>query len=102
MKTQTVLGKRIKDRNFAAAYTNIAQGRKSGISHLCADNQASFLPHIYMNEKDIVSFDVADYLGLSSHPALRAGAHKAIDDFGIQLASSRVYLSSPLYQKLEN
>lgn len=55
-----------------------------------------------LNGKSLVSFGSASYLGLELDPRLKQGAIDAIHRYGTQFASSRAYVSAPLYQELEH
>jgi 7-keto-8-aminopelargonate synthetase-like enzyme len=58
--------------------------------------------HITIDGRRMVNFGSCSYLGLETHPALKAGVRDALDRFGTQFSSSRGYLSSPLYREAEN
>jgi len=47
------------------------------------------------------NFGSCSYMALEAHPALRAGAAAALDEYGTQFHFSRAYVESPLYQELE-
>jgi len=52
--------------------------------------------------KKVVAFASNDYLGLSSHPAVRAAAHEAIERFGTGAGASRLVTGTrPLHVELE-
>lgn len=57
--------------------------------------------HVLVEGRSLLNFGSCSYLGLDAHPALREGAHRAIDDYGTQFSFSRAYLESPLYSELE-
>lgn len=51
---------------------------------------------------EVVQFASNDYLGLSQHPALRAAAHRAIDEYGTGAGASRLIVGSrPVHDRLE-
>lgn len=45
---------------------------------------------IYLNAKEYFDFSSNDYLGLASHPKLKEGAKKAIEELGIGASASRL------------
>ncbi len=50
----------------------------------------------------VVSFASNDYLGLTQHPAVRAAARAAIDDYGTGAGSARLIVGSrPVHSRLE-
>jgi 8-amino-7-oxononanoate synthase len=50
----------------------------------------------------LVSFSCNDYLGLTGHPALRAAAAAAIENYGLGAGASRLVTGNhPLYEELE-
>jgi 8-amino-7-oxononanoate synthase len=52
---------------------------------------------------DVVSFASNDYLGLSTHPAVRAAAHDAIERWGTGAGASRLVTGSrPVHAELEH
>ena len=52
--------------------------------------------------RDMLAFSSNDYLGLSSHPRVRAAAHAAIDQFGCSATSSRLIIGTrSLHEDLE-
>lgn len=56
---------------------------------------------VTLHGRPMLSFSSCSYLGLELHPAVRAGAHDAIDRYGTQFSCSRGYLSAPIYTELE-
>lgn len=91
----------------------ISRGRKvSTVNRFVQDLQHA---GIIMNQADsgdgaewtvdgrsLKNFGSCSYLGLERHPALEAGAHAALKEFGTQFSISRAYLQSPLYAALES
>ena len=59
-------------------------------------------PAFRLDGRDLVSFASNDYLGLTQHPAVRAAAHRAIDDGGTGAGSARLIVGGrPLHDELE-
>src|SRR5882757_5405480 len=53
--------------------------------------------------RTLVSFCANDYLGLAQHPALKAAAKRAVDDYGAGAGASRLVTGNhPLYGALES
>jgi 7-keto-8-aminopelargonate synthetase-like enzyme len=48
-----------------------------------------------------LNFGSCSYMALEACAELRAGAHRAIDEYGTQFSFSRAYLQCPLYLELE-
>ncbi len=81
--------------------TEIAhKGQEAGIIHLNA--QAVSANSFRSKSKTYTNFGSCSYLGLEFDERVRAGALKAISDFGTQFSSSRAYVSCGLYEQLEN
>jgi 8-amino-7-oxononanoate synthase len=59
-------------------------------------------PSGILDGRSVVSFASNDYLGLSTHPAVRAAAHEAIDRWGTGSTASRLIVGSrPCHDELE-
>jgi 8-amino-7-oxononanoate synthase len=59
-------------------------------------------PHGTLEGSDVVSFASNDYLGLSSHPTVRAAAHDALERWGAGAGASRLVTGSrPVHAELE-
>jgi 7-keto-8-aminopelargonate synthetase-like enzyme len=56
---------------------------------------------IRVDGRDLVSFASCSYLGLEMDPRVKQGAIDAIERFGTQFSSSRIYVSAPPYAELE-
>lgn len=54
-------------------------------------------------EREYISFSCNDYLGLSQHPAVKAAAIRAIEEYGAGAGASRLVTGNcPLYAELES
>jgi 8-amino-7-oxononanoate synthase len=59
-------------------------------------------PSFGLGERDVVSFASNDYLGLASHPAVRAAAVEAIERWGTGAGASRLVVGGrPVHDELE-
>jgi 7-keto-8-aminopelargonate synthetase-like enzyme len=81
--------------------TNLALLRKRGLAHLTAEDERRDGRTLTLGASRLVNFGSCSYLGLEMHPRLREAAHDALDRYGTQFSSSRAYVSTPLYAKLE-
>lgn len=57
--------------------------------------------HVSVGGRAMLNFGSCSYLGLETHPALKAGVEDAVRRFGTQFSSSRAYISHGLYGPLE-
>ncbi|MEP7264193.1 MAG: aminotransferase class I/II-fold pyridoxal phosphate-dependent enzyme [Bacteroidota bacterium] len=77
-------------------------GRKLGILlQTIEDNQLDG-KYIKVEGKRMINFGSCSYLGLELDQRLIAGTIDAVTRYGTVFSSSRAYLSSPLYDELEN
>ena len=74
---------------------------RNGLVHNFTSDETLSGSQITVNEKELINFGSCSYLGLEYHPALKAGAMQALEQYGTQFSSSRAYLSLGLYQELE-
>ncbi len=72
-----------------------------GIAHIGIDNQTLNGRLLEIEGKECLNFASYSYLGLELHPDLKEGAIQATQKYGTQFPSSRIYLSLPLYNELE-
>jgi len=66
--------------------TNIREGGLYKEERVLESPQAAA---ITVNGHEVINFCANNYLGLSSHPAVIAAAHKALDEWGYGLSSVR-------------
>ena len=60
-------------------------------------------PAFRLDGRAVVSFASNDYLGLTQHPAVRAAAHRAIDDAGTGAGSARLIVGGrSVHEELEH
>lgn len=59
-------------------------------------------PEITINGRKILNFSANNYLGLATHPKLKAAAKKAIDDYGVGAGAVRTIIGTmDIHQELE-
>lgn len=76
-------------------------GKKLGIILQTVEDQQLDGRHVTIGGRRLKNFGSCSYLGLDLDQRLMAGAIDAISRYGVQFSSSRSYLSSPLYGRLE-
>ena len=75
-----------------------AAGRRRTVRDFDARGPAGLLP----DGREIISFASNDYLGLTAHPAVIAGARAALDRWGAGAGSARLIVGSrPVHSELE-
>jgi 7-keto-8-aminopelargonate synthetase-like enzyme len=79
----------------------ISDGVRRGLVHNVAEDERLDGRTITVGGVAMVNFGSCSYLGLETHPALRAGVIDAVERFGTQFSSSRAFLSSPAYPAVE-
>jgi 7-keto-8-aminopelargonate synthetase-like enzyme len=84
-----------------AVYESIRDGARRGLSHNRAQDDRLDGRIVTIDGQRLLHFGSCSYLGLETHPALKAGVVDAVDRYGTQFASSRAYLSAPGYAEAE-
>jgi len=79
----------------------VSDGVRRGLLHNVVEDASLDGRHVTIDGRRMVNFGSCSYLGLEMHPALKAGVHDAVDRFGTQFSSSRVYAAAPLYREVE-
>src|SRR5215213_451579 len=79
----------------------ISDGVRRGLLHNHVEDDVLDGRHVTIDGRRMVNFGSCSYLGLETHPVLKAAVHDAVDRFGTQFSSSRVYASAPLYREAE-
>src|SRR3954470_64989 len=79
----------------------LSDGVRRGMLQNNAEDEWLDGRHITLHGRRMINFGSCSYLGLETHPALKAGVRRAVDRFGTQFSSSRGYTSSPLYLEAE-
>ncbi len=77
-------------------------GRNLGILFQTFEDTELDGKHVTINGKRMVNFGSCSYLGLEMDRRLIAGTIYAVTRYGTNFSSSRAYLSTPLYEELEN
>jgi len=91
-----------KQQNFYDTVNQvISYGRQKNILHLYTSTLPFNGSELIINNKPVLNFGSCSYLGLEFHPAVKAGAIKAIENYGTQFSESRAYVSLGLYEELE-
>ena len=76
--------------------------RRHGLSHRIAEDARLDGRLVTLDGRSLVNFGNCSYLGLETDVRLKQGACDAVLRYGVQFASSRTYLSAPLYSEFEN
>src|SRR3954466_2137052 len=79
----------------------VSDGVRRGLLHNIVEDQVLDGRCVTTDGRALVNFGSCSYLGLETHPRLRAAVHEAVDRYGTQFSSSRVYASAPLYRDAE-
>ena len=79
----------------------LSDGVRRGMLHNHVENTPLDGRLITIDGRRLVNFGSCSYLGLETHPRLKAAVHAAVDRFGTQFSSSRGYASAPLYREAE-
>jgi 7-keto-8-aminopelargonate synthetase-like enzyme len=85
-----------------ATETTIELTREAGLVHQELSDIELGGREITLSEGRAVHFGNCSYLGLETDARLKAGAHDAIDRYGVVFSSSRTYVRLPLYDELES
>jgi 7-keto-8-aminopelargonate synthetase-like enzyme len=79
----------------------ITDGVRRGMLHNLAEDERLDGRTITVHGRPLVNFGSCSYLGLETHPAMRAGVVDAVERYGTQFSSSRAFLSAPAYGAAE-
>jgi 7-keto-8-aminopelargonate synthetase-like enzyme len=79
----------------------VTAGVRRGLLHNVAQDERLDGRSVTVDGRRLVNFGSCSYLGLETHPALKAGVIDATERFGTQFSSSRAYLSAPPYAAAE-
>ena len=79
----------------------ITDGARRGLLQNIAQDEYLDGRQITVQGRSLVNFGSCSYLGLETHPAMRAGVIDAVNRYGTQFSSSRAYISAPAYERVE-
>jgi len=79
----------------------LSDGVRRGMLHNHAEDDVLDGRHVTIGGRRLVNFGSCSYLGLETHPRLKAAVVDAVERFGTQFSSSRGYTSAPLYREAE-
>ena len=85
-----------------STYEAISGATSRGLGHLTAEDSLMDGRLVTLAGRRHVNFGSCSYVGLETDQRLKDGACDAVRRFGVQFASSRAYVSCPLYQELED
>ena len=79
----------------------VSDGVRRGLLHNVVEDAMLDGRHVTIDGRRMINFGSCSYLGLETHPVLKAGVHEAVERYGTQFSSSRVYAAAPLYREVE-
>jgi 7-keto-8-aminopelargonate synthetase-like enzyme len=79
----------------------VSDGVRRRLLHSVVEDTVLDGRHVTIDGRRMVNFGSCSYLGLETHPTLTAAVRDAVDRFGTQFSSSRVYASAALYRDAE-
>ena len=79
----------------------ISDGVRRRMMHNAAEDARLDGRMVTVGGRRLVNFGSCSYLGLETHPALKAAVIDAVERYGTQFSSSRAYLSAPAYAEAE-
>lgn len=82
--------------------STIATAADLGLLHRTVENERLTGQQMVLDGRSVLNFGWGGYMGLEFDPRLIEGAVNAARSYGVQFASSRAYISSPLYRILEH
>ena len=80
----------------------LSDGVRRGMLHNHVEDEVLDGRRITIDGRRLINFGSCSYLGLETHPRLKAAVHTAVDRYGTQFSSSRGYASAPLYREAES
>ena len=89
------------DEHLHAVDEVLSDGVRRGMMHNHVEDAELDGRHVTIDGQRLVNFGSCSYLGLETHPQLKAAVRDAVDRFGTQFSSSRAYASAPMYREAE-
>jgi 7-keto-8-aminopelargonate synthetase-like enzyme len=80
---------------------SVQEGTRRGLLQNIAQDTHLDGRVVTVEGRTLVNFGSCSYLGLETHPALKAGVIDAVERFGTQFSCSRNFLSAPGYSEAE-
>src|SRR4051812_19638780 len=82
--------------------TFIKQAKARGVAQLVDEGEIHDGSSVTINGRQLKNFGSCGYMSLEFDPRVKNGGIEAIKKYGIEFSTSRVFLSNPLYSKLED
>jgi 8-amino-7-oxononanoate synthase len=84
------------------AYSKLAELERASLRRTLAESLREDGPWVLREGRRYLSFSCNDYLNLTHHPALKAAATAAIENYGVGAGASRLVTGNhPLFRELE-
>src|SRR5690348_15122349 len=90
------------EQGIAIVNDILGMAARLGVIHTVTEDVTMDGRHVRVNGEDLLFFGSCSYLGLGYDPRLKAAAMEAVDKYGVQFSTSRVYMSSRYYQEAED
>lgn len=94
------MAKLTRERKHNTVYRLIEQAASRGLVLNRSESENG--PTCVLGGRKLKNFGSCSYMALERHPALLAGAARALEKYGTQFSFSRAYLDAPLYRDLED
>ena len=79
----------------------INQAKSRGVAQQVDEGESHDGRTVFVNGKELINFGSCGYMALEFDERVRQGGIEAIKKYGVEFSTSRVFLSNPLYPKLE-
>jgi len=93
------MSKLTRERKYKTVNRILEEARMHGL--VCNQAESGNGPQCKIGGRTLGNFGSCSYMALETHPALKAGAAAALEQYGTQFHFSRAYLDAPLYGELE-
>ncbi|HEY0467256.1 MAG TPA: aminotransferase class I/II-fold pyridoxal phosphate-dependent enzyme [Polyangiaceae bacterium] len=94
------MSKLTRERKNKTVNRILEEARRNGL--ICNRAESANGPKCTIGGRALSNFGSCSYMALETHPALKAGAAAALEEYGTQFHFSRAYLEAPLYGELED